>query len=198
MKTEKKTEEQSAIDLLDQQYLEADNKEELDYWTPLAQIITESIAIRDAKGMTQADLAKKMQTRQSVISRFENMGRLPNYKFFAKLALALGHSPGMTLYGDYMAIVPVEKQAWIKEKANRKKMPTQRFVQDLLNGHLTTMSKLQQGDGNMTDAASSSVGRVASLSAVRGSRLQNSENKQSNPNFSEDTSAVPIKLQEAA
>lgn len=136
MKTKRKIEGQSTLDLLDQQYLEADNKGELDYWAPLARIIMESIALRDAKSMTQADLAQKMKTRQSVISRFENMGRLPSYKFFTKLALALGHAPGMTLYGDYMAVVPPEKQGWVRENAARKKIPPQRFVQILLNEQL--------------------------------------------------------------
>jgi len=152
MKTEKKIEEPSTLDLLDQQYLEADNKEEIDYWTPLAQIIMESIALRDAKGMTQADLAKRMQTSQSVISRFENMGRLPRYKFIAKLALALDHAPGMTLYGDYMAVAPLEKQAWIKEKADLEKIPTQKFVQNLLNEQLANVSETGKTYGTTTEA----------------------------------------------
>ncbi len=158
MKTKKRTEEQSMIDLLDQQYLEADNKEDIDYWAPLAQIIMESIALRDAKDMTQADLAQKMKTRQSVISRFENMGRLPNYKFFAKLALALGHAPGMTLYGDYMAVVPPEKQVWVREKAARESMPTQKLVQNLLNQQLVQQQAQQTSDATASDNLPSDVG----------------------------------------
>lgn len=154
MKIENKIKEQSTLDLLDQQYLEADNKVDIDYWEPLAQIIMESIAIRGAKGMTQADLAQKMETSQSVISRFENMGRLPSYQFFAKLALALGHAPGMTLYGDYMAVVPLEKQVWIKEKAARAKMPTQRFVQNLLNGQLMIWQESRLNNTTSTGTSS--------------------------------------------
>lgn len=170
MKIEKKIEEQSTLDLLDQQYLETDNKEKLDYWAPLAKIIMESIALRDLNGLTQADLAKRMQTRQSVISRFENMGRLPSYDFFARLSLALGHVPGMTLYGDYMAVVPHEKQTWIKEQADSEKTTTQRFVQNLLDEHLTARSELKQSDMARFDDASSSLGDSPELSAARSER----------------------------
>ena len=125
--------EESVSDVLDKQYLEADNKDELDYWTPLSKIIMESIELRDSKGMSQTDLAVVMKTKQSVISRFENMGRLPNYDFIARLALALDHSPGMTLYGDYMAVVPIEKQSLIKELANKENISTRQFVQNILD-----------------------------------------------------------------
>ncbi len=146
MNAEKLKEEQLTRELFDQQYLEADDREEIDFWEPLAKIIMESIELRDAKNMTQADLAKKMRTRQSVISRFENMGRLPSYKFFTKLSMALGHTPGMTLYGDYMAVVPLEKQAWVKERADKERMPTKRFVQNLLDGSLVSSDAIKQED----------------------------------------------------
>ncbi|MCK4906076.1 MAG: helix-turn-helix transcriptional regulator [Spirochaetes bacterium] len=136
-KTFQEIKEESVLDMLDKQYLEAENKNELDYWTPLSKIILESIELRDSKGMSQTDLAKVMKTRQSVISRFENMGRLPNYDFVARLALALDHSPGMTLYGDYMAVVPIEKQSLIKEIADRENVSTRKFVQTMLDREIT-------------------------------------------------------------
>jgi hypothetical protein len=73
-----------------------------------------------------------MKTKQTVISRFENMGRLPNYDFIARLPLALGHTPGMTLCGDYMAVVPIEKQNFIKELAEKENISTRKFIQDIL------------------------------------------------------------------
>ncbi len=132
--------EESALDILEKQYQEASNKEEIDYWTPLSKIILESIEIRDSKQMSQADLAEKMKTRQSVISRFENMGRLPNYDFIARLSIALGHIPGMTLYGDYMAVVPNDKQELIKELAEKEKMSTVKYVQNLLEQGINKVS----------------------------------------------------------
>jgi transcriptional regulator with XRE-family HTH domain len=129
---EKNKPEHSIIDMLEEQYLKANNKKDIDYWAPLSQIILESIIIRDSKNMSQADLAKEMDTRQSVISRFENMGRTPNYDFIARLALALGHTPGMTLFGDFMAVVPFDKQSLIKKMAENENVSTVKYVQDLL------------------------------------------------------------------
>ena len=124
--------EESVVELMDKQYIEADNRSEIDYWEPFARIIMEAIESRYTQGLSQADLACLMKTKQSVISRFENMGRKPNYDFIARLSIALGHSPGITLYGEYMAVVPQDKQALIKHMAAGKAVPTQRFVEQLL------------------------------------------------------------------
>lgn len=113
--------------------MEADNKDELDYYAPYTKIIMESIELRDSKRISQNSLAELMNTKQSVISRFENMGRMPGYHFIARLALALDHSPGMTLYGDYMAVVPIEKQKLIKEQADMQRISTSRLVQSILD-----------------------------------------------------------------
>lgn len=129
---EKFENEHSLTKLLDEQYLEDENRSELDYWEPFSRIITESISLRYLRDMSQTDLAKIMNTKQSVISRFENMGRLPNYDFIARLSIALGHIPGITLQGDYMAIVPLEKQQFIKELAEQENTPTRKFVQKIL------------------------------------------------------------------
>lgn len=159
LKTEKIT-EKSINDMLDEQYMEADNKGELDYWAPLSKVIMESIELRDSKGMSQTDLASVMKTTQSVISRFENMGRLPNYDFIARLAAALGHSPGMTLYGDYMAVVPFEKQIFIKKMANEENISTRKFVQKLLDQGIivkTEFYETQRKIANLISASETSL-----------------------------------------
>ena len=58
--------------------------------------------------------------------------RLPNYDFVTRLSISLGHKLGMTLYGDYMAVVPIEKHDFIKNLADKEKVTTSKFVQDLL------------------------------------------------------------------
>ena len=130
--SEKRINMNSFSDILDSQYLEADNKKEIDYWSPLSKIIVESIELRGCKHLSQAELAKKMKTSQSVISRFENLGRIPSYDFIAKLSIALGHVPGITLYGDYMATVPIEKHDLIVKIAKENSISTQKLVQIIL------------------------------------------------------------------
>jgi transcriptional regulator with XRE-family HTH domain len=119
-------------EMLDAVYLEAENKAEIDYWDPLSRIIMESMETRHKYNLSQQDLAKIMKTRQSVISRFENLGRVPSYDFIARMSIALGHKPGLTLYGDYMATVPVEKHELVMKKATEKGMSTQEYVLTIL------------------------------------------------------------------
>ena len=151
--------EDLVLDMLDKQYLEADNKDELDYWAPLSKIILESIELRDLKGMSQTDLAEVMKTKQSVISRFENMGRLPNYDFIARLALALDHSPGMTLSGDYMAVVPIEEQDLIKELADKENISTRKFVQNILDQGMALKTAIPDESGK--EAANTTLSESA-------------------------------------
>lgn len=47
------------------------------------------IKARVERGLTQGELAKKLKTRQSVISRVENAGTAPSLSFLKRLAQAL-------------------------------------------------------------------------------------------------------------
>lgn len=50
------------------------------------------IGARIKRGLTQKQLAEKLQTRQSVISRVENMNTVPSLSFLKRLAAALNVS----------------------------------------------------------------------------------------------------------
>lgn len=141
--------ENSITDLLDQQYLEAENKEEIGYWSALSQIISETLMLRGMKGLSQAELASRMNTSQSVISRFENLGRKPNYDFVARLSLALNGILGMTVFGDFMAVVPVPMQEIVRRMAEEKKIPTRSLVEDLLKGAIRGLEASSQAASNM-------------------------------------------------
>ncbi len=120
------------LEQIDEIYNDLDNKSDIDYWDPLSQIIIESVELRDFKGLTQSDLAKKMDTRQSAISRFENMGRIPTYDFIARLSISLENKPGMTLCGDYMAVVPFKKQLMVDELAKKENISSKKLIQNIL------------------------------------------------------------------
>lgn len=53
------------------------------------QIAKAIIEARIKKGLTQEDLAKKMKTKQSVISRVENTKTIPSLSFLKRLADAM-------------------------------------------------------------------------------------------------------------
>lgn len=65
-------------------FREALKETELEY--QIAQVIIEA---RINKGLTQNDLAKRLDTKQSVISRVENAKTTPSLSFLKKLASAL-------------------------------------------------------------------------------------------------------------
>jgi len=54
------------------------------------QIAKSVIEARIKKGLTQKELAKKLDTRQSAISRLENVKTIPSISFLKKLAVATG------------------------------------------------------------------------------------------------------------
>lgn len=56
------------------------------------QVARAIIEARIKKGMTQADLAKAMNTKQSVISRAENAKTVPSLSFLKRLAQVLDAS----------------------------------------------------------------------------------------------------------
>ena len=56
------------------------------------QVARAVIEARIKKGMTQEDLAKAMNTKQSVISRVENAKTVPSLSFLKRLAQVFGAS----------------------------------------------------------------------------------------------------------
>lgn len=129
----KREELKSLVDELDKAYDKSEKKTDIDFYNSYSAIILESLEIRASKDMSQKELAKRMKTKQSVISRFENMGRCPNYDFMVRLSQALGHQLGLTLYGDFMGIVPPEKQEFIVKLAKELNVSTKDIVQDFLD-----------------------------------------------------------------
>lgn len=121
------------LDLINELNAQSEDKSDAYYWDPLSTIIRESIKGRETLGMSQAGLANVMGTKQSAISRFENMGRLPTYDFIARLAISLDHKLGMTLYGDYMALVKPEDQLFVKQESQKLGIDTEQYTQDILD-----------------------------------------------------------------
>ncbi len=68
-------------------FKEASKETELEY-----QIAYALIKARIEKGLTQAEIAKRMNTKQSVISRVENAKTVPSLSFLKRLAHVLDAS----------------------------------------------------------------------------------------------------------
>jgi len=57
---------------------------------PEFQIARQIIALRLQQGLTQKELAERVGTKQSGISRLESMSQLPSLSFLKRVAEALG------------------------------------------------------------------------------------------------------------
>ncbi len=67
-----------------------ETKREYDKLAPRYAVISELIAARIEKGMTQAEIAKKIGTKQSAIARLEGGNVNPSLDFLEKIAKVLG------------------------------------------------------------------------------------------------------------
>jgi transcriptional regulator with XRE-family HTH domain len=73
-----------------------------------------------------------METKQAAVSRFENLGRKPSYDFMVRLADALGHELGLTVHGEYMAVVEENDRAEVTRIAEESGRKTRNVVSELL------------------------------------------------------------------
>lgn len=75
-------------DQLEKFELKAENPEE-EYENFLINIVTQIVKLRLEKGLSQKELAEKLGTKQSAISRFENLSSNPTLKFIFKILKVL-------------------------------------------------------------------------------------------------------------
>lgn len=117
-------------------------KPELEEYVPsaeedaLEEFILEVIERRAELKISQKKLAKILGTTQSVISRFENMGRKPGYEFIKRISEALGGKLMITLNGDYAVVVPTELRERVDELANKEGLTPKEFLNLLISESL--------------------------------------------------------------
>lgn len=103
-----------------------------DYYAPLNDLILEIVEERVRQNLTQRDLARRLRTRQSAISRFENLGRKPGFDFLYRVAKALGGKLFITIHGRYAALVPRKYREFIDELAQEQGENPETVVRNLL------------------------------------------------------------------
>ena len=65
-------------------------KAEYDRLGPIFAVVGEMIEARQAAGLTQAEIASRMGTTQSVIARLETARHMPTFDLVARYAAAIG------------------------------------------------------------------------------------------------------------
>lgn len=111
---------------------------------PLEEFIVEVSNERIAQEMSQADLAKKMKTTQSVISRFENMGRKPSFEFMQRLAKALGGKMGITIHDDYTVTLPKEYRETVDKLSKKAGKTPKESLQEIVASALKTKTRTRK------------------------------------------------------
>jgi transcriptional regulator with XRE-family HTH domain len=106
--------------------------ETLDYYAPLNALILEVVEERTYQNLTQEELARRLGTRQSAISRFENLGRKPGFDFLQKVARALGGKLFITIHGQYAALVPRKYREFVDRLARGRNTAPEAVVRELL------------------------------------------------------------------
>lgn len=108
------------------------------YWDMLNSFILEVQLLRHEKGITQKQLADRMQTKQTAISRFENMGRAPNYDFIVRLADSLGCNPKLYVDGDYAVQVPEHLRASVMKIAEKNHISVESYLTEIIQNAIMT------------------------------------------------------------
>lgn len=113
------------------------SKKSSDYWNMLTHIIIESQNIRYQKNISQKELADRMGTTQSVISRFENLGRTPNYDFIVRLAHALDCDAKIFLDGNYVVQVPQDLRNKLDKIIADKKTSIEAYLTNCIRDNIS-------------------------------------------------------------
>lgn len=116
------------------QYLEESGEE----FTKAEELVLEASNLRRKSGLSQSDLAMRMGTKQSVISRFENGGRTPTLEFLERLADALNGHLVVSITEDAIARIPQHLVERISTDANNRHISFNECVCELLDGMYDT------------------------------------------------------------
>lgn len=122
-------------------YFEESNGTE-NKWQPLSQFVVDFDFLKGIKNLTQKEIAKKMGTTQSAVSRVLSMKGKPSYEVLRKMSLAVGGSLFISPMGDYSITVPYELQQEIGQLAEKKSVSVKELVTDYL--HLIVENEIHE------------------------------------------------------
>ena len=90
----------------------------------LSSFLTDFDFLKDTLGLTQKDIADKMGTTQSAISRIASLKTNPSYKQLLKMAEAVGGELLITPMKDMTVQVPYDLQETVRKLATSEKKST--------------------------------------------------------------------------
>lgn len=88
--------------------------------------------LKDSKDLTQKDIAEKMGTTQSAVSRIESMKTNPSYKQLLKMAEAVGGNLLVTPMKDMTVQVPYDLQNTVRKLAAGENKSTNEYLDEVI------------------------------------------------------------------
>ena len=98
----------------------------------LSSFLTDFDFMKDSLGMTQKDVADKMGTTQSAISRIESLKTNPSYKQLLKMAEAVGGDLYITPMKDMTVQVPYDLQETVRKLAEGEDKTTNEYLDEVI------------------------------------------------------------------
>lgn len=107
----------------------------------LSSFLTDFDFLKDSLGLTQKDVADKMGTTQSAISRIASLKTNPSYKQLQKMAEAVGGNLFVTPMKDMTVQVPYDLQKNVRKLAEREDKSTNEYLNELLRKAILIQSR---------------------------------------------------------
>ncbi|WP_129408040.1 helix-turn-helix domain-containing protein [Marinitoga lauensis] len=106
----------------------------------LIDLVSELTLMRMKKRISQKELAKKINTKQTAISRLENASINPSLKFLLKVTKALGGEMKITPHGEYTYIIPEEYRDPLKKIVKNENKTFQEKISELISTEIKKFS----------------------------------------------------------
>lgn len=98
----------------------------------LSSFLTDFDFMKDSLGLTQKDIADKMGTTQSAISRIASQKTNPSYKQLLKMAEAVGGNLYITPMKDMTVQVPYDLQETVRKLAEGEDKTTNEYLDEVI------------------------------------------------------------------
>ena len=124
--------EQSISDFFEEEYLNAENKRELDYWAPLCAISSGFTELMANHGVTIEKVSKDLDIPLKTLQSIHNLDTIPQYDLVEKLCHYFNQKPSVSLYGAYTATLSSVYHKQFEALAKSKKRDVKTLLEDIL------------------------------------------------------------------
>lgn len=107
----------------------------------LSSFLADFDFLKDSRGLTQKDVADKMGTTQSAISRIASMKTNPSYKQLQKMAEAVGGELLITPMKDMTVQVPYDLQNTVRDLAKGENKTTNEYLDEVIRDSIQSEVK---------------------------------------------------------